>query len=257
VVRLRNYYGVYRVYDRDGLRYLQHGTTQHGRQYLSGPKQTVPLAYFHPSAPAGRALTARAFPAQKVGMIGLGTGALATYFGTGQSFRVFELDPDNLPIAENHFSYLQQARDRGAELSFVFGDGRVSMRREPASSYDLVIIDAFNSGSIPVHLLTVEAMAEYFRILKPNGVLLMHVSNRVLDLEPVVYANAETLGITAAEASNSDAVHPDAEMTQWMALCRDPEVHKRLAELGWLRLSRRKVAPWTDQYSDVVGAMLR
>ena len=257
VAQLRNYYGVYRVYDRDGLRYLQHGTTQHGRQYLEGPKRRIPLAYFHPSTPAGRVLGSDACAFQKVGMIGLGTGALATYFGEGQSFRVFELDPDNLPIAETYFSYLEVARQNGATLSFVFGDGRVAMKQESAASYDLIIIDAFNSGSIPVHLLTVEAMEEYFRLLKPRGLLLMHVSNRVLSLEPVVYSNAEALGVIAAEASNADAVHPDAEYTQWMALSRDLEVHRKLAAVGWIRLSRRRVAAWTDQYSNIFGVLLK
>jgi SAM-dependent methyltransferase len=259
VKRLRNYYGVYKIYDRDGLRYLQHGTTQHGRQYLGGPKRDVPLAYFHPTTPAAGVLRSGAFPLRSIGMIGLGTGALAAYAGEGQSFTVYELDPDNLPLAETYFSYLEQARARGARLDVVFGDGRVTVRELEPDSLDLLIIDAFNSGSIPVHLLTVEAFGDYFRALRAGGLLLLHVSNKVLDLTPVVYANAAALGAGACEQNNEGRVHPDAELTYWAAVSFDRAALETLTgRLGWWRRdtpAQEIPAPWTDQYSNVFGAM--
>jgi len=259
VKRHRNYYGMYRVFDRDNLRYLQHGTTQHGRQYLSGPRRETPLAYFHPSTPAAGVLTSPRFAFRRIGMVGLGTGALAAYAGSGQTFTVYELDPDNLPIAQQEFSYLSLAQSRGADLRFVFGDGRVALRAEPDRSLDLLIIDAFNSGSIPVHLLTVEAFRTYTRVLTARGILLLHVSNKVLDLEPVVYSNARALGLSACEKSNEAGRPPDAEYTYWMAVSSDPErVGLLVNRLGWRRRESGAddlPAPWTDQYSNILGAM--
>lgn len=258
-IRLRNYYGIYRIFDRDGIRYLQHGTTQHGRQYLTGPKREVPLSYFHPSTPAAEILQAWQPRLGDVAIIGLGTGSLAAYAAEGQRVTFYELDPDNHELAERYFGYLEQARAQGAELDFVFGDGRVALRERADASLDLLILDAFNSGSIPVHLLTVEAIGEYMRVIKPDGLLLLHVSNKVLTLEPVVYANAREAGLLAAERSNLGRVDPDADYTVWMALSRDVDVMAGLArELGWV--GRREgetefVKPWTDHYSNLAAAV--
>lgn len=256
VRQLRNYYGIYRVYDREGIRYLQHGTTQHGRQYLDPSRQGLPLAYYHPSTPAAEWMMTERDGLRHIGMIGLGAGGLTAYAHVGQHIRIFELDPDNFTIAEEDFSYLQQAREQGAVLSFVFGDGRVSLRMEPEASFDLIILDAFNSGSIPVHLLTVEALREYFRVLKPDGLLLMHVSNKVLNLEPVVYRNAMEVGAWACEKNNSGHVHPEAEITFWMALGREDSLLRQLRHQGWFVRSPESLpAPWSDRYCNVFGAM--
>ena len=194
VRRVRNFYGIYRVFDRDDVRYLQHGSTLHGRQYRSGPKMNTPLAYYHPTTPAAGILQSDALGFDRIDMIGLGTGALAAYARAGQRWTIRELDPDNLPIAMIDFTYLDAARRHGAKVSFVEGDGRVTLRQAPARSVDLLIIDAFNSDSIPVHLLTVEAFQEYFRALTPDGILLLHVSNKFLRLAPVIYSNAPPAG---------------------------------------------------------------
>jgi hypothetical protein len=258
VTRLRNYYGIYKIYDRDGLRYLQHGTTQHGRQYLEGPKREIPLAYFHPSTPAAGVLQRRDLQFKNIGMIGLGTGALAAYAGAGQTFTIYELDPDNGRIAEESFGYLAQARRQGAVVEHVFGDGRVSLRALPSGSLDLLIIDAFSSGAIPVHLLTTQAFEEYLRVVNEGGLVLMHVSNKMLDLLPVIYSNAETVGVMACEKSNENNCHPDAEYTYWAALTRDAGRLEMLTRSldWWQRDTGSLPAPWTDQYSNVLGAMI-
>jgi len=257
VMRLRNYYGIYKIYDLNGLRYLQHGTTQHGRQYIAGPKRHVPLAYYHPTTPAAGVLQSGAFQFEQIGMIGLGPGALATYVGAGQTFTIYELDPDNKAIAEDAFSYIAEARRKGAVVNYVFGDGRVSLAARPSDSLDLLVIDAFSSGAIPVHLLTTEAFEAYLRVLRRDGVLLMHVSNRMLDLLPVIYSNAGALGVMACEQSNTGNVDPDAEYTVWAAVTCDPDRFQTLIGLGWwTRESKGLPAPWTDQYSNVLGSML-
>ncbi|MFC1496918.1 hypothetical protein ACFLS1_00405, partial [Verrucomicrobiota bacterium] len=126
--RLRNYYGIYKIYEKGDLRYLQHGTTQHGRQYIAGPKKSIPLGYYHYSTPPAQVLLSDNIKLKRIGMIGLGTGALATYVCDGQMFDVYELDPDNLPIAQENFTYLSIAENNGAKLKFVFGDGRVALQ---------------------------------------------------------------------------------------------------------------------------------
>jgi len=260
VLRLRNYYGIYRVYDRDGIRHLQHGTTQHGRQHLDPERAGVPLGYYHPSTPIAEALAHPPLAKQRIAMVGLGAGALAAYLGEGQHMTIYEIDPDNRAIAEAYFDYLAQGRRQGAAIDFVTGDGRVRLREQPAESYDLLILDAFSSGSIPVHLLTVEAFAEYLRVLRPGGAVLLHVSNQVLDLLPVVYSNAAALDVRVCEISNAVRPHPEAERTDWAALTHSEATYKVLRqELGWWRRRPPSAGwprPWTDRYSNLFGAML-
>ncbi len=257
VARLRNYYGIYYIYDRDNIRYLQHGTTQHGRQYLDPVERLTPLAYYHPTTPVARILQYEGERLEHIGMIGLGTGAFAAYGQTGQQWSIFELDPDNLALAEQYFGYLAQARHQGAALRFVFGDGRLRVAEEPAASFDLLILDAFNSGAIPVHLLTTEALAGYMEKLRPDGVLLLHLSNRMLDLVPVVYANAAAVGVHAMVQSNEGEVHPDSELTIWMALSSDAKrMETYQLKYGWRHEPPERLPrPWTDQYSNLPAAI--
>jgi len=259
VAALRNYYGIYNVFDRDGQRFLQHGTTQHGRQYLAEDRRAMPIGYYHESTPAAALLTAWSSRLRDIGMVGLGTGALAAYAGDGQRFFVYELDPDNLLIAERYFTYLEQGRRQGAILEFVPGDGRISLRDRETGSLDLLVIDAFNSGSVPVHLITVEAIEDYFRVLREDGLLLLHISNKVLDLAPVIYANAAANRLFACEQSNEGWLAPDADVTIWMAVSRHPAMVTALKrELFWYgrRVSETGgIRPWTDRYSNILGAV--
>ncbi|MFU8780076.1 MAG: spermidine synthase [Kiritimatiellia bacterium] len=254
VARLRNYYGIYQVYDHAGIRYLQHGTTQHGRQYLDALRRSTPLGYYHPTTPAARIMRGDAAVLQDVGMIGLGSGAITAYARPDQVWTIFELDPDNLYIAETYFGYLAQARAQGADLHFVFGDGRLRVAAQPPGSFDVLIMDAFSSGSIPVHLLTVEAFDVYRHALRADGLLLIHVSNRVLDLVPVVHANARAIGMHAVTLSNEGQMHPEAENTVWVAIAAQPErledllVKPGMASAAPAQLPR----PWTDSYSHVL-----
>ncbi len=259
VIRVRNFYGIYTIFERNNLRILQHGTVHHGKQYIKGPKKEIPLSYYHPSTPAGEILKKRFFECNNVGMIGLGTGAMAAYFQKGNSFTIYELDPDNIKIAKKYFSFLRDAEKRGVDLKYVSGDGRRSLKKEPDKLYDLLIIDAFSSDSIPVHLMTVEAISEYFRVLKEDGLLLMHISNKMLHLEPVVFSIAQVLNIPIGIKTNFGKVDEDADLTVWVALSKDVKKMNFLFEkLRW-NIKNENVPglprPWTDQYSNIFKAM--
>jgi SAM-dependent methyltransferase len=259
VMRLRNYYGAYLVYDSDGQRYLKHGTTLHGREYLAGPKRETPLSYFHRTTPIGQLLSANPFQFHNIGMVGLGAGSISAYMDASQTLTIYELDPDNLLVADRYFGYLQSAREKGAQLKFVFGDGRISLKNVADSSFDLLIIDAFNSGSIPIHLMTTEAIEEYFRVLKPNGLLLMHISNRIFDFSPVLFSAAQRIGLYACIKTNGAYVEPDADFTIWMAFCRNKSVFRNLLnEYHWTAhqgSGKKMASPWTDQYSNLFSAL--
>jgi len=262
VKRLRNYYGIYKVFDSNNIRYLKHGTTMHGRQYISGPLSQVPMAYYHPTTPVGQILLSPSFDFRRIGMVGLGTGAATAYARKGQVFTVYELDPDNLPIAANKFTYLDIAARKGAQVKHVVGDGRISIGREEEGSLDLIIIDAFNSGAIPVHLMTVEAFRTYMRAVGKQGVVLLHVSNKVLNLIPVVYANAGLLGLYVCEDTNAGNRDPEAEDAYWMAITANTDIYGELIgpHSGWYVRrpgSFRLPAPWTDQNSNIMDAILR
>lgn len=258
VTRLRNYYGIYKVYDLNGMRYLQQGTTEHGRQYLAGPNKNIPISYYYPTTPSAGIMLSNKFDFKDIGMIGLGTGALTAYTSTGQSSTIYEIDKDNKAIAENKFSFINYARKNGAKVNYVFGDGRVSLRNQASNTYDLFIVDAFSSGSIPVHLLTTQAIEEYMRVLRDDGILLMHISNKMLELHPVIYSNAKALGLFACEQSNEGNRNPEADLTYWMVLTKDKMQFRKLTgSLGWwTRSSKDLPKPWTDQYSNVLGAMV-
>jgi hypothetical protein len=142
----------------------------------------------------------------------------------------------------------------------VTGDARLSLRKFRGAGFDVFIVDAFSSGAIPLHLMTREAFVEYMAAMAPEGILLLHISNRSLDLHPVVYSIAESLNLHALEKTNAGAADPDANDTFWMAVTRDGGAAKLLADsLGWR--SRERPAggwprPWTDRYANIMGAMV-
>ncbi|TVM15561.1 hypothetical protein DPQ33_15300 [Oceanidesulfovibrio indonesiensis] len=260
LLRLRNFYGIYKVYDEDGIRYLRHGTTLHGMQRLDPDKSAVPLAYYHPTTPIGELLeqgVAVLEPLRRespVAIVGLGAGSLTMYAQPEQEWDVFELDPDNLGVARRFFTYLEQSP---GVLRFVFGDARLSLEEEPRGRYGVLVVDAFNSDSIPVHLLTREALAEYFRCVTPDGVVALHLSNKYMDLVPVVQATARELGCRVFVNQYVAGVHPDARACVWGALTQDAASAEALLRLGWKDITDfpSQVKPWTDDYSNIFSAL--
>jgi SAM-dependent methyltransferase len=256
----RNFYGIYKIYDQDGKRHLTHGTTQHGTQYLEGSeKHYLPLAYYHPTTPSGSLLNGNPMQVETIGMIGLGSGALGAYLQKGQTMTIYELDPDNIDIAEAQFSFLQHGRDNGAEINFVVGDGRLALKSVEDETYDLFIVDAFSSDSVPVHLITTEAIQEYYRVIRNDGILLMHCSNRHLDLLGLIQANAESKGLNFLHKTNLGLNNGDSFDSDWVAFSKSKDTLQALVEkLDWnpYQSPHTLPAPWTDQFSSVID-MLR
>jgi hypothetical protein len=185
----RNFYGVLRVIegsvDTPFHAYkLNHGGITHGLQFADPARSGLATTYFHEASGVGVALNN--FPRQtnrRVGVVGLGVGTLAVYGRPGDTFRFYEINPEVRRLAETGFSFL---RNSGAHIELVMGDARLSLEREPAQHFDVMIMDAFSSDAIPVHLLTLEAFETYFRHLKPDGAIAVHISNRHLNLLPVL-----------------------------------------------------------------------
>jgi spermidine synthase len=192
----RNYYGVIRVKENTTTvedqetryRSLVHGAILHGEQYLTEKYRRSATTYYKTTSGIGRALAAYAGKPTKVGVIGLGAGSLAVYATADDTFRFYDIDPAVIRIANTWFTYLLDARGK---IETVLGDARLSLEREAPQNFDVLAVDAFSGDSIPVHLITYEAFTEYLRHLKPDGVIAFHVSNRFLDLKPVLLAIAE------------------------------------------------------------------
>ena len=264
-LRTRSYFGIYTVSGRTGgsARVLTHGTTLHGVQSLRPGQETEPTSYYTRGSGVGLALAAAEplfGPAARIGVIGLGTGTLACYRLPGQSWTFFEIDPAMVRIATDpsRFTYLSRCAP-GARI--VLGDARIKVAAEPAGSLDLLAVDAFSSDAVPMHLLTHEALDVYGRALQPRGLLLMHISNRYLDLEPVLAAGAREGGwqarILRYNPGPESTLVQNAHPSVWVAMSRDPEMLRRLASGGgsdkWEPLEGRTgFAGWTDDYATIL-----
>ena len=201
VERVRNFYGTLYV-DKDydsGLENdyvtLVHGGIVHGMQNLGASYREEPVTYYGHHTGIGRALDSiRTKDGARVGIVGLGAGTAACYARGGQDWRFYEINPEIVRLAEKHFTYLADARARGAGVSVHIGDARLTLEREPDQKFDVLLLDAFSGDAIPMHLLTREAFEIYHRHLAPDGILVVHVTNTYLTLAPVVQKQAEALG---------------------------------------------------------------
>lgn len=228
-VMMRNFYGTLRVVDTgperspDTARRLMHGMIMHGEQYL-GERRRQATAYYGASSGVGQLVKALQ-PAgpMRVGVIGLGAGTMATYGRSGDTYRFYEINPQVIDVARQQFTFLS---DSSATIETVLGDARLAMERERDQQYDVLAIDAFSSDSIPVHLITREAMAVYLRHLKPKGVLAFHVTNRFLRLAPVVRKLAEDQGLHTLLISDA-AESTDLSSTDWVLVSRDRSLLER------------------------------
>lgn len=268
-LRTRSYFGIYTVRTNPTLetRTLAHGTTLHGTQITTDGLEQTPTSYYGPSSGVGLAFQ-RAGQlygnSAAIGVVGLGTGTLACYRAPGQRWTIFEIDPAMVRIARNpaNFSFIADCAPR---VPIVIGDARVRLREVPAGSLDMLAIDAFSSDAIPLHLLTREAFDVYARALQPEGIALVHISNRYVDLEPVLRAFEEQGGWHALVREDM----PDgADMllsrtgSIWVAMARNRGALDRLAVATesvpdgrgqWRPLSDVKAARlWTDDYASVL-----
>ncbi|OPY93125.1 MAG: hypothetical protein A4E73_00433 [Syntrophaceae bacterium PtaU1.Bin231] len=249
----RNYYGIYNVSISGNRLQLTNGNTLHGLQYITDDpvKRAEPLAYYHRGTPVGRVLESGFFKTGRIGVVGLGVGTLSAYGRKGEAIDFFELDPD-VPVFVSAFDYLKRS---DAKLTFYFDDARLALKKTPPAYYDILVIDAFSGDSVPVHLLTTEAIREYKVHVKDGGLILFHISNRYIDLAPVLFSNARAVKALAVSASNT--VQGSALLaSDWMALTWDRGSRDTLvSRLQWkdkgadpdMKLPR----PWTDKYSNI------
>lgn len=257
--RLRSFFGVHRI-TRDGageFRYLVHGNTVHGQQRLGPDGGSDPLTYYHREGPAGQFFRAlQGDPRlQKVALVGLGTGALAAYAQPGQHWTFFEIDPAVIHLARDAgwFNYLKQS---AGKIDVVEGDGRLSLART-GEKFGVIVLDAFSSDAIPLHLLTREALQVYRDHLEPNGLLLVHISNRFLDLEPVLANLAADAQPPMVGRMYQDLAKDEAKgkfPSEWVALANHPGDLAKLP-LGTTLRPHSEKRVWTDDYSNLFQAL--
>jgi hypothetical protein len=209
-IMVRNFYGVVRTRDFRlpvPFRAMYHGGINHGGQLLDTAFKRTPTTYFGPNSGYGRVFAGLPPGPRRIGVLGLGAGAIAAYARRGDVFRFYEIDPQVAAVAVTEFTFL---RESPAQIEIVLGDGRLSLEREPPRRFDLLAIDAFSGDSIPMHLLTREAMAAYVRHLGPGGALVFQATNRFVDIAPVVERLAAEIGYTAVLVSD----YPDNEFSR-------------------------------------------
>ena len=262
VVMTRNFYGTLRVKEynppdvENRKRSLVHGAILHGEQYLDPPYNRSATTYYKAKSGIGRILLLKEklnpdWP-RKVGIIGLGTGTIAAYGNKGDVFRFYDINPQVVTIANRDFTYL---KDTEAKIEISLGDARLNLEREPVQFFDVLAVDAFSSDSIPVHLITMEAVEIYLKHMKPDGVIAYHVSNRFLDLKPVVQMIAEKHGLAVGWVR--DTYDDGSTTSDWVLLTKaknlllKPDILEATyiipPEPGW-RL-------WTDDFNNLVQVM--
>ncbi|MBA3975476.1 MAG: hypothetical protein C0504_14820 [Candidatus Solibacter sp.] len=247
----RNFYGSMRVTESPGpdgsgrLRTMVHGAVNHGSQFVDKQRRHIPLTYYTAQTGAGQLLSRQSAGPRKVGLVGLGAGALASYGRPGDVFFFYEINPLVVSLARTHFSYLS---DSPARVEMVLGDARIMLSRQPDQHFDVLAVDAFTGDSVPVHLLTREAMAIYSRHLKPDGVLALHLSNLHLDLTKVALAHGRELN--------------------WRSSVIATPADSRFDSVGavWVLMSRGQAGPglpsgpgtgpvWTDEHSSLLHVL--
>jgi hypothetical protein len=253
----RNFFGVLRVWDSVGVRFLIHGQIEHGSQALSDDLRKTPIGYFSPMSGAGRVLAAAEGP-RSIGVVGLGVGTLAAYGRPGDRIRFYEINPAVKEIALTHFYYLNES-EAADRIEFSLGDGRLSLEREDPQRFDVLVIDAFNSDSVPTHLLTIEAFEIYLKHLADRGILCVQVSNRHFDLVQVVRGAARYWNLWMVKVQAPRDEEQYLNESKYVLLARSAEP---LQALGLEALEDPtdsdpdlKALRWTDQYSNLFGAM--
>jgi len=241
-IHMRNFYGAIQIRDSgaddNATRALYNGRTLHGVQFISPARSRIATAFYGPDSGVAVALRPRTGP-RKIGIIGLGSGALATYGRPGDEFRFYEINPAVVDVASRYFTFIAESE---AHTQVITGDGRLLLEREPSHVFDILVLDAFADDSIPVHLLTLEAFQLYFDRLRPGGTLVVHITNRYLDLYPVVQAAAAAMHKKIVLIHNDQDQSRQIRSADWVLLSDGdaPQVNGR---------------PWTDESSNLFRAL--
>jgi hypothetical protein len=261
---VRNFYGALRVIGSSAgashMRTLAHGVVLHGTQIMEPPLSEMPTTYYGESSGIGRTILIERISVEslRIGSIGLGAGTLAVYGRPGDLFRVYELNPAVVDIAHNQFTYL---KDSKARVELVLGDARLSLERElaqgafdrPEQRFDILSVDAFSGDAIPLHLLTREAFADYARVIKLDGVIAFHLSNRYLDLPPVVGQIARDAGFQAVLVTDRPSPFGLTSPSDWALVTRSTRFLQQPEIMAFSTPIVPRSGPpvWTDQFSNL------
>ena len=258
----RTFFGAYAITEDDSRRSLAHGTTVHGFQLLDPAERATPVSYYAQSGPVGDVFAAYGADAGNVGVVGLGTGVIAAYGSEGQQFDFFEIDPEMVRLASDpdRFTFLD---DCACDVETRVGDGRLLAAEQAPGTYDVLMLDAFTSDAIPTHLLTREAFEEFAGSLGDGGVLAVHISNRNLDLAPMVGATAAEAGLHGAIrrhdnlTDDGEEADPNSHASTWITLAADPSALAPLSADDAPHAPEWKPLPtdgpvWTDTYSPLL-----
>ena len=256
---VRNFYGVLRVKEygtpgeSDHLRRLLHGTIMHGEQAMNGPARKEPTTYYQTTSGIGKAIASKQPSGPiRVGIIGLGTGTLAAYGRKGDVYRFYDINPAVVGIAQRDFKYLG---DSEAKIEIALGDARLTLEREAPEKFDVLAVDAFSSDAIPVHLITKEALEVFLKHMKPDGIVAFHVSNRFLDLGPVVGQIARAVGVFAANVYEKG--EEDKTQSDWVLVSRDRKAleDKVIKDVSEPVVEQPAWRLWTDDYNNLVQVL--
>jgi hypothetical protein len=237
-----------------------HGTIIHGSQYIDPARHGEPLTYFHRSGPLGDVFAAfnKAGLKPDVAIVGLGVGSIASYSKSGHHFVFYEIDPDVEMIArnENYFTFLTDSK---GSYDIILGDGRLTMARAPERGYGMIILDAFSSDAIPVHLLTKEALMLYASKLEAHGIIVFHISNNYLNLETLLANLAKELDLECLVKYDTPAERVEQYRgkypSDYVVMGKfDPLTEKSLINAGWLKAATgQSELIWTDKYSNIIS----
>jgi len=255
-ILLRNFYATLQTHDTapdavtgSGTRVLIDGVIIHGEQYLEEPWRSRPVTYYGVNSGVGRVMDVKREGPRKVAVIGLGAGTMAAFGKEGDHYRFYEINPQMVWVAENEFSYL---RDSKAAISHALGDARLSLEREDSHNFDVMVIDAFSSDSVPMHLMSAEAMEVFLKHLAPDGVIVFNVTNRYLNLTPPIQRIAREYGLISIYISDepTDRIHYDSE---FVLVSRDPAVMSdpRIASGATMVEDIPNLGVWTDNYNNL------
>jgi hypothetical protein len=259
---LRNFFGVLQVTKDANAQFhnLTHGTTLHGTQFLDPARRQEPLTYFHRTGPLGQVFAEfpSGNPGREVAIIGLGTGTIASYAKIGQHYTYYEIDPavEQLARDERYFTYLANCRGK---VDVILGDARLSLKEAPPGYYDLIILDAFSSDAIPIHLVTREALQLYLSKLQERGFMAFNISNRYLDLASIMGNLAQDAGLTCLTQQDDRLseweIKDHKSASWWVVIARRPEDLGKLAtDPRWHKLSGQpRGTLWTDDFSNILS----
>jgi hypothetical protein len=265
----RSFFGVLRMTEArvpslgGEVRMLVHGATLHGAEASAAPYRCRPLVYYAHETPIGQVFQAEMArkPALSIGAVGLGAGTVASYTRPADALRFFEIDPLVQRVATDPRNFAYTGACAHGRIAYTLGDARLTVSKQPPGSFDLLLIDAFSSDSVPAHLLTVEAVRMYLSKLKPDGVLVLHLSNRNLDLMRPAQAVAKTIGAPALAQSYAPPAGTPiliiADENAVMLGKSAASLAAFAADRRWSPIDPQGVAPWTDDYTNLFGALTR